>query len=148
MPLVLILILIAGSIFAQKPIPVGSQKQLFIDYKFIESADGIQLMMQEPYQTREKLIVADQPWEEEASLGSYNTIVQEGDNIRLWYDIRAGAPPPGQRNPLYMGMAYAESRDGLHFTKPVLNLVKQSGSRKNNWVLPPDPELQIGRAHV
>lgn len=141
MPLALILILIADSIFAQEPIPVGSQKQLFIDYKFIESADGIQLMMQEPYQTREKLIVADQPWEEEASLGSYNTIVQEGDNIRLWYDIRAGAPPPGQRNPLYMGMAYAESRDGLHFTKPVLNLVKQSGSRKNNWVLPPDPEL-------
>jgi hypothetical protein len=141
--------LLAGSLFGQQPLQVGSQKQLFIDYKFIESAEGIQLMMQEPFQTREKLVFADQAWEKEASLGSYNTVVQEGDKVRLWYDIRSGAPPPGQKNPAFMGMAYAESRDGIHFSKPVQNLITYHGSSKNNWVLPPNPDqLAIGGGSV
>jgi len=138
---IFLLILLLSVVYGQEPLSVGSQKQLFIDYKFIESAEGIQLSLQLPYQTREKLLVPDQPWEMDGELGSYSTVVQEGDLIRLWYDIRAGAPPPGQRNPLFMGLAYAESRDGVHFTKPVLNLVARKGSKKNNLVMPPDPEL-------
>jgi hypothetical protein len=148
MPILLIL-LFAGLLHAQAPLEVGSQKQLFIDYKFIESSEGIELVVQEPYQTREKLVVADQPWEQDAALGSYSTVVQEGDKIRLWYDIRAGAPLPGQKNPRFLGLAYAESRDGLHFTKPILNQIERNGSRRNNLVLPPDPEqLVIGGGSV
>jgi hypothetical protein len=134
---------------AQQPLPVGSQKQLLIDCKLIESSEGIQLMAQEPFQTREKLVTADQSWEAGASLGSYSTVIKEGDTIRLWYDIRAGAPPPGQKNPAFMGIAYAESRDGIHFTKPVLNLVELNGSKENNFVMPPDPAmLAVGGGSV
>jgi len=146
---ILLIVLLAGLLHAQSPLEVGSQKQLFIDYKFIESAEGIELVVQEPLQTREKLVVADQPWEQDATLGSYSTIMQEGDKIRLWYDIRAGAPPPGQKNPRFMGVAYAESRDGLHFIKPILNQVERNGSRENNLVLPPEPDqLVIGGGSV
>ncbi len=134
---------------AQQVLSVGSQKQLFIDYRFIESAEGIQLVKQEPYQTREKLVVADQPWEEGAALGSYSTVAREGDTIRLWYDIRIGDPPQGEKQPAFMGVAYAESRDGIHFTKPDLDLVELNGSRKNNLLMPSDPsELVIGGGSV
>ena len=138
---ILVLFFFIGALYGQRALPVGSQKQLFIDYKFIESAEGIELKVQEPYQTGEKLIVADQSWEQDAVLGSYSTVIKEGERIRLWYDIRAGAPPADQKNPRFMGIAYAESDDGIHFNKPVLNLVKRNNSRKNNLVLPPDPDL-------
>lgn len=149
MPIFIIVFFLCSSFLYADPLQVGSQKQLFIDHKFIESSEGIELVVQEPFQTREKLIVADQPWEEDAVLGSYSTVVQEGDKIRLWYDIRAGAPPRGERNPRFMGMGYAESSDGIHFTKPVLNLVERNGTRKNNLVLPPNPDqLAIGGGSV
>jgi hypothetical protein len=117
---------------------VGSQKQLFIDHKFIESAEGIRLTVNPPYQTREKLVVIDAPWERGATMGSYSTVIQENGRIRLFYDVRAGKAEPG-RNPPFMGVAYAESADGLRFTKPVLNLVEWNGSRANNLILPDDP---------
>ncbi len=136
MPVFLFLMLI-GSLSAQPALEVGSRKQLFIDTRFIESSEGIRLEVPQPRQTREKLIVADQPWERDARIASYCTIAREGDLVRLWYDVVAGTPPPGQ-NPPFMGVAYAESRDGIHFTKPVLNLVEKDGSRSNNLVMPPD----------
>lgn len=119
-------------------IDVGSQKQLFIDQKFIESSEGIRLTVQAPYQTREKLVVSDAPWERDAHLGSYSTVIQENGKIRLFYDVRAGQAEPG-KNPPFMGVAYAESTDGLRFTKPVLNLVEWNGTRANNLILPSDP---------
>jgi hypothetical protein len=115
----------------------------------MESAEGIRLTVTPPRQTREKIITADAPWESDAHLGSYSTVVQEPDGrIRLWYDVRAGETTPGQ-NPPFMGVAYAEARDGIRFTKPVLNLVERNGSKANNLVLPPDPTLlSLGGATV
>lgn len=121
-------------------IDIGTQKQLFIDYKFIESADGITLTVEPPRQPREKLVTVDAPWEKDARLSGYNTVVQEDGKIRLWYNVVAGVPEPG-KNPPFMGMAYAESTDGIHFTKKPLGLVERNGSKENNLVLPPDPKL-------
>jgi len=129
-------------------IPVGSRKQLFIDYKFIESAEGVTLRVQTPHQTREKLIVTDQSWERDAMLGSYGTVFEESGRIRLWYQLLAGTALPGE-NPPFMGMAYAESKDGIHFEKRVLGLVEWNGSRQNNLVMPPDPALlTVGGASI
>ncbi len=125
---------------AQNAIDVGSRKQLFIDHKFIESAEGIRLVLNPPHQSREKLVVADQPWERDGWVASYSTVIQENGKIRMWYQISAGTPEPG-KNPPMMGVAYAESTDGLQFTKPVLRLVERDGSRENNLVLPPDLNL-------
>lgn len=129
-------------------IEIGSMKQLFIDHKFIESAEGITLTVQQPMQTREKLLTTDAPWEKDAHLGSYSTVVQEDGKIRLWYDVRAGVPEP-RKNPPFMGLAYAESVDGIHFVKKPLGLVERNGSKENNLVLPPQPEwLTLGGGTV
>ena len=129
-------------------IDVGDQKQLFIDHKFIESSEGITLTAQQPMQMREKLVTTDAPWEADAHVGSYSTVVQEDGKIRLWYDVRAGVPEPG-KNPPFMGLAYAESTDGIHFEKKPLGLVERNGSRENNLVLPPRPDwLTLGGGTV
>jgi len=129
-------------------IDVADHKQLFIDHKFIESAEGITLVMQQPIQTREKLLTTDAAWEADAHLGSYSTVIQEGDRIRLWYDIRAGIPEP-RENPPFMGIAYAESTDGIHFDKKPLGLVERGGSTQNNLVFPTRPDwLSVGGGTV
>jgi len=133
------LLFFCSLLYGQQAIDVGSQKQLFIDHKFIESAEGIKLTVQQPYQTREKLIIADQPWEQGAWIGSYSTITKEEKKIKLWYDIRSEWTEAHQ-NPTLMGIAYAESDDGIHFTKPVLNLIDWNGNRHNNLVMPPNPD--------
>lgn len=79
---------------AQSPIEVGARKQLFIDHKFLEMSEGIRLAVNPPQPTREKLLSTDAPWERDAWLGSYNTVVQEEGKIRLWYNVLAGEHQP------------------------------------------------------
>jgi len=120
---------------------VGNQKQLFVDQRFIESSEGITLNMNPPYQTGEKLIVMDQEWEKGNFIGPFCTILREeglsGPRTRLWYDLydiaHQGVPGKGFR-----GIAYAESKDGIHFEKPILDLVDLKGSKRNNLVMPTD----------
>ncbi len=125
---------------AQTAISVGERKQLFIDHKFIESSDGIALTAGVPYQTREHLIVPDQKWEKDLVIGSYSTVLKENGKVRVWYNVLGREHKPHE-NPSFMGVAYAESSDGLHFRKPVLKLVARDGDRENNFVLPVDPSV-------
>ncbi len=133
-----IVLLLPAIAYAQ--IDIGGRKQLFIDHKFIEAAEGIRLTPHAARSTRERVLQADAPWEKDAIIGSYDSVLEENGKIRLWYHVMAGEHPPGT-NPPFMGVAYAESLDGVHFTKPALGLVEWNGSRANNLVMPPDPSL-------
>jgi hypothetical protein len=66
----------------------------------------------------------------------YGTVIKEGDKFRMWYlgmfdpKTVAGTPPLRWRP-----MCYAESTDGVHWTKPELGLVQFNGNTKNNICL-------------
>ena len=66
----------------------------------------------------------------------YGTVIKDGDKFRMWYlgmietEIKAGNAPGWWRP-----MCYAESADGVHWTKPELGLVEFNGSRRNNICL-------------
>ena len=45
------------------PIVVNSEKQLFIDEKFIAKSDGVTLTMNPPQQMPEPVLGVDRPWE-------------------------------------------------------------------------------------
>ena len=64
----------------------------------------------------------------------YGTVLQEGGRFRMWYvafddDIENKVASARWR------AAYAESRDGLHWTKPNLGLVEYRGNKNNNLIL-------------
>ena len=114
-------------------IDIGTQRQLFIDGRFIDSSEGVTLTMNPPVQHPEPVLVADRPWEE-LGIGAYNTVWREPDGaFRMWYDawMKAGLPSEGARR-----LAYAESDDGIHWTKPELGLISFRGSTRNNIVAP------------
>ncbi|NUQ62088.1 MAG: hypothetical protein HUU20_06350 [Pirellulales bacterium] len=65
----------------------------------------------------------------------YGTVLHEAGRFRLWYySLSWKAKGQFQEGPI----CYAESDDGLHFTKPVLEQVDVQGSRRNNAIALPD----------
>ncbi len=62
----------------------------------------------------------------------YGTVLQIDGRFRMWYlanpNKRRSEKPPTLRR----SMCYAESDDGIHWTKPELGLVEFNGSTRNN----------------
>ncbi len=114
------------------PIDVGSRKQLFVDTKLIAQSRGIELTMNVPAKMNQPVLANDIPWEGEpgASIGFYSSVIKEGDKIRVWGSGKALLPvrtePDG---PVTHLLAYAESSDGIHFTKPEPGLVAYDASK-------------------
>ena len=119
-------------------IAVNSEKQLFIDEKFIDQSNGLTLTVNSPQQIPAPLLVADRPWE--GAICAYNTVLKEGDLFRLWYDVIL----PEGASEIERGVGYAESNDGLRWTKPNLNLIEFQESKANNLVAPPVPKAPRG----
>src|SRR6187399_421084 len=61
----------------------------------------------------------------------YGTVIKVGDKFRMWYlgmfetELKSGNAPGWWRP-----MCYAESDDGVHWTKPELGLVDFNGNKK------------------
>lgn len=72
----------------------------------------------------------------------YGSIIREGDTYRLWYCAASDLAPSGSDVPRWRP-AYAESKDGIHWTKPNLGLVEHNGSKANNLVPIDPPELSF-----
>ena len=112
---------------------IGTHKQLFIDERFLQHSEGIELCMNPPVQDPDPVLIADRPWEEKG-IGAYSTAFRESDGrFRLWYDalLDVGTPQESARR-----LCYAESEDGIHWEKPSLGLVPFRGSTENNIVAP------------
>lgn len=66
----------------------------------------------------------------------YGTVIKDGEKFRMWYlgmfevELEAGQAPGWWRP-----MCYAESADGVNWTKPNLGLVEFNGNRDNNICL-------------
>jgi hypothetical protein len=112
---------IIGGVRAAVPIDIGSRKQLFVDRQFIARGQGIELTMNVPVRMNQPVLADDVTWEGEpgASIGCYSSVIKDGNKIRIWGAGKAMLPvrfePGGPVIGLY---AYAESKDGIHFTKP------------------------------
>lgn len=111
------------------PIDIGSRRELFVDHFLIDQMDNVQLVLNRP---RDEGIVVkfDKPWE--GPFCGYCTVIKDGDLYRLYH---RGLPEAGRDGDPMEVVCYAESQDGIHWTKPELNLFEVRGSKKNNIVL-------------
>jgi hypothetical protein len=112
------------------PIALGSRKRLTWDDSLFERSNGIRFEMHRPQRTGERNLVADKPWES-WQMGGMSSLLHENGKFRLWYGVSHGI-----RNGEEYAIAYAESEDGIHWSKPELGLVEYNGSTKNNLVVP------------
>jgi hypothetical protein len=92
---------------------------------------------QEKAQKTEPWLHADRPWER--SIGGYATVLDEDGTYRCWYqatlvEAAYGIFPEGIKFSMHeakTGMAYAESVDGFHWTKPDLDVYTFEGQPTN-----------------
>ena len=116
---------------AVEPIEVGSRRELFVDDHLIESLDNARRRLHHPI-PREIAIVHNAPWEGAGS--GYHSVIRDGDLYRMYY---RGSKLGVEDGKLKLGRevyCYAESRDGIKFTKPELGLHEYNGSKKNNII--------------
>ena len=130
MAAVLVAILITADVSSAEPIEIGNRLELFVDDHLIDKIDGDvrqQLLKPEP---KEVVFVADEPWEGNTS--GYYTFFQDGDLYRMIY---RGWQHDEQKKAAHKEVTcYAESKDGIHWTKPKLGLFEWNGSKENNIV--------------
>ncbi len=121
------------------PLELGDRVELFVDHHLIEKLDHTRLKLGTP-RREEMSIPFDRPWE--GRFAGATTVLKDGDIYRMYYR-GAGYGPKGAEDPLAELTAYAESRDGITWTKPALGLHEFNGRRDNNIILPPGDKRRI-----
>jgi len=112
-------------------VTLGSRRELFVDDLLIDARAGnISLRLQHPV-PRE--IVAEfgeagQPWETSIA---YPTLYRVDEKIHLVYSAR---PVPAEDESIHQFTGLMESEDGIHFTRPSLELFPHRGFQQTNII--------------
>jgi len=115
------------------PHEIGTRRELLVDDWLVDRVAGrAELRLHQPTPANVALETGE-PWEGNAT--NYVTVFQDGDKYRMYYrgshaSYLGGKDRPNTRD-VY---CYAESPDGVHWTKPELGLFAWNGSKQNNIV--------------
>ncbi|MCE5345315.1 MAG: hypothetical protein LLG13_03355 [Bacteroidales bacterium] len=111
-------------------IKIGSRLELFVDDYLIDHLVGdAKLHLHNPV-PQEIVFVHDTPWEGSGS--GYHSIFKDGDKYRMYY--KAWQHEASKTETHGINCCYAESKDGIHWTRPELGLYEFEGSKVNNIV--------------
>jgi len=113
---------------AAPAIDIGSRRELLVDDFLFAGMDGVTLKPHKP-EARDVALVCDAPWEGNTS--AYYTLFEDDGLFRIYYRGSHSEEKKATHREL---TCYAESRDGITFTKPKLGLFEFAGSKDNNIV--------------
>ncbi len=112
-----------------KVLEIGSRRELFVDHYLIDQTKDVEMVLHQP-RDEGAVLHFDKAWEGPFSI--YSTVIKDGDLYRLYYRAKPTASKDGSKNER---TCYAESKDGIHWTRPELTLYAVAGHEKNNVVL-------------
>jgi len=118
---------------------IGSRLELFVDHYLIDRLTGTQLKLHPP-RPAESVFTPDKPWE--TGHAGYFTIIKDGATFRMYYrglsdernDPSRSVPDSGPGEIT----CYAQSPDGINWTRPNLGLFEERGTKDNNIILADD----------
>lgn len=110
---------------------IGKRLEPMVDEHLIDRLTGSAKLVAQRPEPREVVITADAPWEGNTS--AYYTIFRDNGKYRMYY--RGSHVDEKSGKPTHRELAcYAESTDGVRFTKPELGLFEFEGSKANNII--------------
>jgi len=159
-PLIMGVIVLGASIAAaEKPVPVGLRKQLFVDDALIHRREGVVRKVQPATKMDRPVLTPQRPWEfsyfgesrdaKDRGVGkriyAYGTVFFDPlqKQYRMWYMSRMNSGHkhkipelkiPGGGNVYCDLTLYASSKDGIRWERPNLGVVRFNGSGENNIV--------------
>ncbi len=117
---------------AAAPIDIGSRLEPMVDDCLIESlSGGARRVLHHPV-PQEVSLRTDQPWEGNSVF--WVTVFRDGPLYRMYYCAGNCLYTREGTKESKLSYCYAESRDGIHWTRPKLGLFEHSGSKDNNIV--------------
>lgn len=114
--------------FGREIVDIGSRRQLFIDNHIVADL-GSAVRRQHAAEKHEQnpVITSDKPWENKITF--FPNVIKEGETYKMWY-----VTPESLWEVHSYRTALATSSDGVHWTKPLLNLNEIGGSKANNII--------------
>ena len=112
---------------------IGDDPQLFVDVILIEAAQGLTRRWHKPQRHGDgPVLKRDRPWEQSLyfTYSNYVVIRDPSDGlIKCWYEDLG--PVDGREHPWMTRICYAQSRDGITFTKPDTGIRTADGQMTN-----------------
>ncbi|MDP7130278.1 MAG: hypothetical protein QF437_07310 [Planctomycetota bacterium] len=109
--------------------PAGPWRRTFLDAMVVERSEGLARIFHAAQKHAQNPVLRkDKPWEGKGAYSGpylYGTVMRDDGKLRMWYHVYES----GYRN------CYAESTDGITWTKPNLGLKDYRGSKENNLFL-------------
>jgi hypothetical protein len=116
-------------------IPIDVGRQLFVDDFLIESTTLKRTFHRPAYYEHNPVLKPDQPWETKTEPNPCAMVFSDG----VWYDSRDKLFKMWYMSGYVAGTGYATSKDGIHWTKPRLDVVPntnlvQQGRRDSSTI--------------
>jgi len=108
-----------------------------IDDAFLLEVHNLQRKVNQAIKYPEPVLKLDASWDTERSdsFNYINILYDEQEGIfKMWYVVTGVFP--GEYWERGRKTAYATSKDGIHWEKPIMNMVEINGSCKNNYIIP------------
>jgi hypothetical protein len=122
----------ANSSDLEDTIRLKTNRELFIDHYLIDQMIDTRLVMHSPIDEG-PVLYFDKQWE--GPFCGYCTVISQGDFYKLYY---RGLPKAGNDGSTNETTCYAESVDGVTWTKPNLGTYEIKGTLDNNVILASD----------
>jgi hypothetical protein len=86
----------------------------------------------------EPVLTLDAPWDgPNDSLNYLNVLYDDQEKLfKMWYNVIQGQTDDFEWNQTMFKWAYATSKDGINWERPIVNLVEHNGSKENNYFTP------------
>jgi len=113
---------------------IGRQRELFLDEFLLDKEKTTAARVLHHPVRRELIMTNDAPWEADGWV--YYTVFEDQGLYRMYYlSMPMYNREHTRHDPPFHHINYAESRDGIHWIKPELNIWEFQGSKKNNIVM-------------
>ncbi|RQP10236.1 MAG: hypothetical protein EAS52_23030, partial [Parapedobacter sp.] len=114
---------------SDQPVQIGNRRELFVDRYLLDKMNNVSQRMHHPV-NEGAVLNFDKPWE--GNFSGYCTIIKDGNLYRMYYRGIREAGRDGNDNEV---TCYAESKDGVNWTKPSLGIYTIDGTSANNVIL-------------
>ena len=135
-----LLIAMAGNSALGQLIQLGAERQLFVDDSLIESISGARRVMNPAVKVKHNPVIRpEHPWEGKDVRVSHVFPDEKTGTFKMIYSGYTFRATQGEKEIIVDGegqpvTCLATSKDGIHWEKPVLNLVEFNGSKANNLI--------------